>query len=147
MGFGLPSAVGAQVARPGELVVCVAGDGSLLMTIQELVTAVEERLPVKVAIINNHYLGMVRQWQQIDYDDRQCGVDLRVAPDWVKLAEAGEALGLRADRADEVEPVFEKAFAHPGPVLIDFRVSRTENCYPMVAAGSPSRKMLLRDPE
>ena len=147
MGFGLPSAVGAQVARPGELVVCVAGDGSLLMTIQELVTAVEERLPVKVAIINNQYLGMVRQWQQIIYDDRQCGVDLRVAPDWVKLAEACGALGLRADRADEVEPVFEKAFAHPGPVLIDFRVSRTENCYPMVPAGAPSRKMLLRDPE
>jgi len=147
MGFGLPSAIGAQVARPGELVVCVAGDGSLLMTIQELVTAVEESLPVKVAIINNQYLGMVRQWQQIIYDDRQCGVDLRVAPDWVKLADACGALGLRADRADEVEAVLEKAFAHPGPVLIDFRVVRTENCYPMVPAGAPSRKMLLHDPE
>ena len=147
MGFGLPSAVGAQVARPGELVICIAGDGSLMMTIQELVVAVEQNLPIKIAIINNQYLGMVRQWQQIIYDDRLSAVDLQVAPDFVKLADACGALGLRATRADEVEPVLEQAFAHPGPVLIDFRVSRTENCYPMVAAGSPSRKMLLSDPK
>jgi acetolactate synthase-1/2/3 large subunit len=146
MGFGLPAAVGAQVGRPGELVICIAGDGSLMMTMQELVTAVEERLPVKVAIINNEYLGMVRQWQQLIYDDRKSAVDLHVQPDWVKLADACGALGLRAQRAHEVEPVLEQAFAHPGPVLIDFRVSRTENCYPMVPAGSPSRKMLLSDP-
>ena len=147
MGFGLPSAVGAQVARPDALVICVAGDGSLQMTIQELAVAVEERLPVKVAIINNAYLGMVRQWQQLIYDERLEAVDLQVSPDWVKLADAYGALGLRASRADEVEPVLERAFAHPGPVLIDFRVSRTENCYPMVPSGSPSRKMLLSDPD
>ncbi len=146
MGFGLPSAVGAQVGRPGELVVCIAGDGSLMMTMQELVTAVEENLPIKVAIINNQYLGMVRQWQQLMYDDRKSAVDLRVQPDWVKLADACGALGLRADRVDQVEPVLEQAFAHPGPVLMDFRVSRFENCYPMVPAGAPSRKMLLADP-
>jgi acetolactate synthase-1/2/3 large subunit len=146
MGFGLPSAVGAQVGRPGELVICIAGDGSLMMTIQELVTAVEERLPVKVAIINNQYLGMVRQWQQLIYDDRKSAVDLHVQPDWVKLADACGALGLRATSVAEVETVLEQAFAHPGPVIMDFRVSRTENCYPMVPAGSPSRKMLLSDP-
>ncbi|MCH2170074.1 biosynthetic-type acetolactate synthase large subunit [Myxococcota bacterium] len=147
MGFGLPSAVGAQCARPGEPVICIAGDGSLMMTIQELTTAVEENLPIKVALINNQYLGMVRQWQEIIYDDRKSAVDLSVAPDFVKLAEAFGALGLQASRVDEVDSVIEKAFAHPGPVLMDFRVSKTENCYPMVPAGSPSRKMLLRDPD
>ncbi len=147
MGFGLPSAVGAQVARPDDQVICIAGDGSLLMTIQELVTAVEERLPVKVAIINNRYLGMVRQWQQLIYDNRVSGSDLHVGPDWVKLAESMGALGLRASRVDEVEPVLEQAFSHPGPVLIDFVVKETENCYPMVPSGSPSAKMLLSDPD
>ena len=147
MGFGLPSAIGAQVARPGETVVCIAGDGSLLMTVQELVTAVEERLPVKVAIINNRYLGMVRQWQQLIYDNRISGSDIRVGPDWVKLAEAMGALGLRAERVDEVEPVLEQAFAHDGPVFMDFRVRQTENCYPMVPSGSSSAKMLLSDPD
>jgi acetolactate synthase-1/2/3 large subunit len=146
MGFGLPSAIGAQVARPGELVICVAGDGSLLMTIQELVTAVEEKLPVKVAIINNRYLGMVRQWQQIIYDNHVSGSDLHVAPDWVKLADAMGALGLRATRVDEVDATLERAFAHPGPVLIDFQVREVENCYPMVPSGAPSAKMLLSDP-
>jgi acetolactate synthase-1/2/3 large subunit len=147
MGFGLPSAIGAQVARPDSQVVCIAGDGSLLMTVQELVTAVEERLPVKVAIINNRYLGMVRQWQQLIYDNRISGSDLHVGPDWVKLAEAMGALGLRATRPDEVEAVLEKGFAHPGPVLMDFRVRETENCYPMVPSGAPSAKMVLSDPD
>ncbi len=147
MGFGLPAAIGAQAARPGELVICVAGDGSLQMTIQELAVAVEEELPVKVAIINNHYLGMVRQWQQLLYDGRISASDIHVAPDWVKLADAYGVLGLRATRPDEVEPVLEQAFAHPGPVLMDFQVAETENVYPMVPAGSPSRKMLLRDPD
>ncbi len=147
MGFGLPSAVGAQVARPNELVICIAGDGSLLMTIQELVTAVEENLPVKVLIINNRYLGMVRQWQQLIYDNHISGSDLHVGPDWVKLADAMGALGLRATQVDEVEPVLEQAFAHPGPVVVDFRVSETENCYPMVPSGSPSSKMVLSDPD
>jgi acetolactate synthase-1/2/3 large subunit len=102
---------------------------------------------VKVAIINNHYLGMVRQWQQLLYDNRISGSDVHVGPDWVKLAEAMGALGLRAERVDEVEPVLEKAFAHPGPVIIDFHVRETENCYPMVPTGSPSAKMILSDPE
>jgi acetolactate synthase-1/2/3 large subunit len=116
------------------------------MTIQELVTAVEQQLPVKVAIINNRYLGMVRQWQELLYDNHISGSDLHTAPDWVRLAEAMGALGLRATKVSEVEPVLEQALAHPGPVLIDFRVREDENCYPMVPAGSPSAKMLLRDP-
>ena len=147
MGFGLPSAIGAQVARPNETVICIAGDGSLLMTIQELVTAVEESLPVKVAIINNGHLGMVRQWQQLIYDNRVSASNLGVAPDWVLLAQAMGALGLRASKVDEVEPVLEQALAHPGPVLMDFRVRQTENCYPMVPSGAPPAKMLLNDPE
>jgi acetolactate synthase-1/2/3 large subunit len=146
MGYGLPAAIGAQMARPGELVVCVAGDGSFLMNIQEMVTAVEEQLPVKVALINNRYLGMVRQWQQHFYENRVSESDLHSAPDFVKLAEGFGALGLRADRVEEVEPVLEKGLAHPGPVVMDFRVAETENCYPMVPSGAPSAKMILHDP-
>ena len=146
MGYGLPAAIGAQMARKDELVVCIAGDGSILMNIQEMVTAVEERLPVKIAIINNQCLGMVRQWQQHFYDNRISATSLQVQPDFVLLAQAFGALGLRATRADEVEPVLEQAFAHPGPVMIDFRVAPQENCYPMVPSGSPSSKMILSDP-
>ncbi len=147
MGFGLPAAIGAQMACPDDVVLCFAGDGSLLMTIQELAVAVEERLPVKVLIINNRYLGMVRQWQHLLYENRVSASDLHVAPDWVKLAEAFGALGLRATRPDEVEPTLEKALSHPGPVVVDFVVREVENCYPMVPAGAPSAKMLLRDPD
>jgi len=146
MGYGLPAAIGAQMACKDDLVVCIAGDGSILMNIQEMVTAVEERLPVKVAIINNEHLGMVRQWQQHFYDNRVSESRLQVQPDFVQLAQAFGALGLRATHPDEVEPVLEQAFAHPGPVMMDFRVVPTENCYPMVPAGSPSSKMILQDP-
>ena len=146
MGYGLPAAIGAQIGRPGDLVFCITGDGSILMNIQEMVTAVEERLPIKVAIINNQYLGMVRQWQQHFYDNRVSASDLHAAPDFVRLAEAFGALGLRASKPEEVEPVLEKALAHPGPVIIDFRVAETENCYPMVPSGAPSSKMVLHDP-
>ncbi len=146
MGYGLPAAIGAQVARPEELVICIAGDGSILMNVQEFATAVEENLPVKVCIIDNQNLGMVRQWQQHFYDNRVTASSLRSAPDFVRLAEAFGALGLRASHADEVDAVLEKAFAHPGPVVIDFRVRSVENCYPMVPAGASPAKMLLHDP-
>ena len=146
MGYGLPAALGAQVARPDELVVCITGDGSIMMNIQELTTAVESKLPVKVVIINNQCLGMVRQWQQHFYENRESAIDLSTAPDFVKLAEAFGALGLRATRVDEVESVLRQAFDHPGPAVIDFRVNPLENCYPMVPSGSPSSKMLLNDP-
>ncbi len=146
MGYGLPAAIGAQAACPNDLVVCIAGDGSIMMNIQEMVTAVEERLPVKIAIINNQHLGMVRQWQQHFYDNRVSESDIHVQPDFVQLAQAFGALGLRATHPEEVEPVLEQAFGHPGPVMMDFRVSPTENCYPMVPAGAPSAKMILSDP-
>ncbi|MBU2489895.1 MAG: biosynthetic-type acetolactate synthase large subunit [Proteobacteria bacterium] len=143
MGYGLPAAIGAQVAAPDRLVVDIAGDGSIQMNIQELATAVQYRLPVKVAILNNGYLGMVRQWQELFYDKRYCETCMEHAPDFVKLAEAYGALGLRATRPEEVDGVIQKALAHPGPVMMDFRVEREESVYPMVPAGAPITEMLL----
>jgi acetolactate synthase-1/2/3 large subunit len=143
MGFGLPAAIGAQVAFPDRLVVDIAGDGSIQMNIQEMMTAVQYRLPVKVVILNNGFLGMVRQWQELFYDKRYSSTCLSCAPDFVKLAEAYGATGLRATRPEEVVPTLEKAFATPGPVMVDVRVSPEENVYPMVPAGASLKKMIL----
>jgi acetolactate synthase-1/2/3 large subunit len=143
MGFGLPAAIGAQVAFPDRLVIDVAGDGSIQMNIQEMMTAVQYRLPVKVVILNNQFLGMVRQWQQLFYDRRYSSTCLRCAPDFVKLAEAYGATGLRASRVEDVVPTLEKAFATPGPVVVDIPVDREENVYPMVPAGASLKKMIL----
>ena len=143
MGYGLPAALGVQVARPDKLVIDIAGDGSIQMNIQELATAVQYDLPVKVAILNNGYLGMVRQWQELFYDKRYAAVDSSAQPDFVKLAEAYGAVGLRATRAEEVVPVLKKAIATPKPVIIDFRVSREEGVYPMVPAGAALTEMIL----
>jgi acetolactate synthase-1/2/3 large subunit len=143
MGYGLPAAVGAQAAFPDRRVLAIVGDGGFQMTMQELATAVEHGLNVKVCIINNRNLGMVRQWQQYFYDRRYSFIDLSVAPDFVKLAEAFGCLGLRASKAEEVVPVIEKAFATPKPVVIDFQVAYEENVMPMVPAGAPLSKMLL----
>jgi acetolactate synthase-1/2/3 large subunit len=143
MGFGLPAAIGAQVARPDELVVDIAGDGSIQMNIQEMATAVQYKLPVKVVILNNGYLGMVRQWQELFYDRCYACTRMEDAPDFVKLAEAYGAVGLRATRPEEVEPVLKKGLGLEGPVLMDFRVEREENVYPMVPAGAPITEMLL----
>jgi len=143
MGFGLPAAIGAQIAQPDSIVIDIAGDGSIQMNIQELATAVENKLPVKVAILNNQYLGMVRQFQQIFYDKRYFGTDIACAPDFVKLAEAYGAVGLRAEKPGEVAPVLTEALATDRPVLIDFRIEREECVYPMVAAGEAMTKMLL----
>ncbi len=131
MGFGLPAAIGAQVASPDRLVVDVAGDGSIQMNIQELATAVQYGLPVKVVILNNRYLGMVRQWQELFYDRRYAGTPVDVAPDFVKLAEAYGAQGLRALTPDEVVPVLEKGLCSRKPALMDFRVAREEGVYPL----------------
>ena len=114
MGFGLPSAIGAKVAKPDELVVCVAGDGSLVMTCQELATAVEHGIDVKVFIMNNGYLGMVRQWQELFWDKRYSSVEMGSSPDWVKLAEAFGARGMRVDQDDEVEGAMREAIEHRG---------------------------------
>ncbi|MDL1970546.1 MAG: biosynthetic-type acetolactate synthase large subunit [Candidatus Desulfofervidaceae bacterium] len=143
MGYGLPAAIGAQVAFPDKLVLDIAGDGSIQMNIQELATAVGNRLPVKVAILNNGYLGMVRQWQQLFYKRRYSQTSLEHSPDFVKLAEAYGAVGLRATKPDEVEPVIKKALSINAPVLMDFIIEPEENVYPMVPAGAPITKMLL----
>lgn len=142
MGYGFPAAIGAQVARPNDLVIDIAGDGSIQMNIQELATAVEYDLPVKVAILNNGFLGMVRQWQQLFYGRRYSQTPMR-SPDFVKLAEAYGAVGLRATKPEEVEPVILEAFNTRKPVFMDFRVSPEECVLPMVPAGAPMHKMLL----
>jgi len=143
MGFGFPAAIGAQVAHPEKLVVDIAGDGSIQMNIQELATAVQYNLPVKVVILNNRYLGMVRQWQELFYDKCYACTSMDHAPDFVKLAEAYGAAGLRATTPEEVEPVLTKGLAMEGPVLMDFPVEKEEGVYPMVPAGAPITEMLL----
>jgi acetolactate synthase-1/2/3 large subunit len=143
MGFGLPAAIGAQVGCPDKVVFDIAGDGSIQMNSQELATAVAYGLPVKVAILNNGYLGMVRQWQELMFDRRYSQTDLNVGtPDFVKLAEAYGALGLRVTRVEDVRPALEKAIATPKPVVIDFVVAREENVFPFVPPGEPLTKML-----
>ena len=143
MGFGLPAAIGAQVAKPGKLVVDIAGDGSIQMNIQEMATAIQYGLPVKVVILNNRYLGMVRQWQELFYDKRYACTDMEYAPDFVKLAEAYGALGLRATTPDQVESVLMQGLSSPQAAIMDFWVDREECVYPMVPAGATLTEMLL----
>ena len=143
MGFGLPAAIGAQIAQPESMVVDIAGDGSIQMNIQEMATAVQYCLPVKVVILNNGYLGMVRQWQELFYDKNYACTNMEHAPDFVKLAQAYGAVGLRATRPDEVAAVLEEGLASPNPVIMDFVVDREESVYPMVPAGAPITDMLL----
>ena len=143
MGFGLPAAIGAQVACPDKMVIDIAGDGSIQMNIQEMATAVQFNLPVKIAILNNGYLGMVRQWQELFYNRCYSCTEMTHTPDFVKLAEAFGAIGLRATRPDEVVPVLKKAFSVDKPVIMDFAVEREEGVYPMVPAGADITEMLL----
>lgn len=161
MGYGFPAAIGAQVAHPDKLVVDIAGDGSIQMNIQELATAVLYHIPVKIIILNNQSLGMVRQWQGIFYDRRFSNSCLRrdincplhcdgsgdkcpkaYVPNFVKLAEAYGAAGYFADKTEEVAPTLEKAFNTPGPVIVEFKISEEENVYPMVPAGAPIDQMI-----
>ncbi len=143
MGFGLPAAIGAQAACPDKLVIDIAGDSSIQMNSQELATAVQSRLPIKVVILNNGYMGMVRQWQELFYDKRYVCTTMDCAPDFVKLAEAYGAVGLRAVKPDEVESVLAEGLAIPKPVIMDFVVEKEESVYPMVPAGAPITEMLL----
>ncbi len=144
MGFGFPAAIGAQLALPDKVVIGIAGDGSLQMNIQELATAVQYKLPLKIAILNNMVLGMVRQWQEFFYNKRYSHTCISVAPDFVKLAEAYGAVGFRARTVDEVETVIKEAMkVKDRPVLMDFKVDQFEDVYPMVPAGQPLSKMLL----
>ncbi len=142
MGFGLPAAIGAKVACPDETVVCVAGDGSLIMNIQELATCVSENIAVKVFLMNNGYMGMVRQWQELFWDRRYSSVVMGASPDWVKLAEAFGATGLFCDKADDLEATMAKALETEGPVLVDVRVAAEENCYPMIPPGNAARDLV-----
>src|SRR3954465_14521681 len=142
MGFGLPSAIGAKVAQPDETVVCLAGDGSLIMTCQELATAVQHEVPVKVFLMNNGYFGMVRQWQELFWDGRYSSVEMGPSPDWPKLADAFGAKGMMVDDKNEVEGAMRDALATEGPVLLDVRVTKDENCYPMIPAGAAARDMV-----
>jgi acetolactate synthase-1/2/3 large subunit len=141
MGFGLPAAIGAQVALPDRIVVDVAGDGSIQMNIQELATMVHYGLPVKVVILNNLYLGMIRQWQETFYGRRYSQCDMTQAPDFVKLAEAYGIKGLRATKPTEVKRVLREGLETPGPVVMDFHVEPEENVFPMVKPGAPLTEM------
>ncbi len=143
MGFGLPAAIGAQAACPDKLVVDIAGDGSIQMNIQEMATAVQYGLPVKIVILNNRYLGMVRQWQELFYECRYACTDMQHAPDFAKLAEAFGAVGLRATKPEEVESVLREGLLSDKTVIMDFVVDREECVYPMVPAGASITEMLL----
>ncbi|SEN97297.1 acetolactate synthase-1/2/3 large subunit [Paenibacillus sp. OV219] len=145
MGFGFPSAIGAQVGNPGRLVVSVNGDGGFQMCAQELAICAIHNIPVKIVILNNQVLGMIRQWQELIYDDRFSHMDLSGSPDFVKLAEAYGVTGLRATNKDEARTAWKEAMDNPGPVLIDFVINQEENVYPMVTPGSTIDDVIMGD--
>jgi len=143
MGYGFPAAIGAQFAFPDKLVIDIAGDGSIQMNIQELATAVSYNVPVKIVILNNGYLGMVRQWQELFYKKNYCATCLHTNPDFVALAKAYGAEGFLVEKAEDLEATLRAAFDHPGPVIVDVRVEPEENVAPMVPAGAALSEMLL----
>ena len=146
MGYGFPAAIGAQLGRPDKRVFDIAGDGSIQMNIQELIVAVQHRLPVVIAILNNGFLGMVRQWQQLFYDKRYSHTCINCQPDFVKLAEAYGAVGIRIGKKEEVIPAIEKALSITDkPIVLDFHVDREENVYPMVPAGKSVKEIIMRE--
>ncbi len=148
MGYGFPAAIGAQVGCPDKCVFAVCGDGGFQMTLQELAPAVEHKLPVKVLIMNNGYLGMVRQWQELFWNGRYSGVDISVQPDFVKLAEAYGAVGMRITKMSEVEDTFRKAMdITDKPVVIDCVIHREENVFPMIPAGQSIEEMMVNRPK
>jgi len=143
MGYGLPAAVGVQVAHPEKLVVDIAGEASILMNIQEMSTAVQYNLPVKIFILNNQYMGMVRQWQELLHEKNYSESYSKALPDFVKLAEAYGCVGIRADNPDELDEKIEEMINTDGPVIFDCHVDQNENCYPMIPSGKPHNQMLL----
>jgi acetolactate synthase-1/2/3 large subunit len=145
MGYGLPAAIGVQAAHPGALVIDIAGEASVQMTMQEMSTAVQHRLPIKVFILNNGWMGMVRQWQQLLHGERYAHSYSAALPDFVKMAEAFGCTGIRAERPDELDASIAQMIESPGPVLFDCRVAREENCYPMIPAGKAHNEMILAD--
>ena len=148
MGFGFPASIGAAFGRPDDIHICFVGDGGFQMTFFELATAAIHKLPVKIVVLNNHYLGMVRQWQELFYDDRMSGVDLEGNPDFVKLAESFGVKGFNLRRPGDVKRVVETALAfNEGPCLINCEVEKTDNVYPMVPAGAALEAMLIDAPK
>lgn len=147
MGFGFPSAIGAQMGNKDRLVVSINGDGGMQMCSQELAICAIHNIPVKIVVINNQVLGMVRQWQEIIYDNRYSHIDLSGSPDFVKLAEAYGVKGLRATNKEEARKAWQEAMETDGPVLIDFVVRKEENVYPMVTQGNTIDEMLMGDSE
>jgi acetolactate synthase-1/2/3 large subunit len=143
MGYGLPAAAGVQVAHPDALVIDIAGEASILMNIQELGTLAQYRLPVKIFILNNAYMGMVRQWQDLLHGARHSESYSQALPDFVKLAESFHATGLRARSVDDLDEVILRMLAEPGPVIADIAVARDENCYPMIPSGAAHNEMIL----
>jgi acetolactate synthase-1/2/3 large subunit len=147
MGFGLPAAIGAQFAHPDKPVIAFVGDGGFQMTLYELATACIHKLPVKIVVLNNHYLGMVRQWQELFYDNRESGVNLVGNPDFCKLAEAYGAAAISIEDPNEVDEKLREAMAiSDRPVLINAEVIKTENVFPMVPAGAPLTEMIISPP-
>lgn len=145
MGFGFPSAIGAQMANPERLVISINGDGGMQMCSQELAICAINNIPVKIVILNNQVLGMVRQWQELIYDNRYSHIDLSGSPDFVKLAEAYGVKGLRATNKEEAQAAWKEAMDTPGPVVVEFVVNKHENVYPMVTQGSTIDQMLMGD--
>lgn len=143
MGFGLPAAMGAQAAFPDRQVIAVCGDGGFQMNLQEMATLVQNRLPVKIVILNNNFLGMVRQWQELFFDKRYSQTCMELPIDFIKLAEAFGAKGFQATKSDEVEATIKKAFETPGPVIMEFKIAREEKVLPMVPAGASLNEMVL----
>ena len=143
MGYGMPSAMGVQIAHPDELVVCVTGEASLMMNIQELSTIMQYRLPVKVFILNNRYMGMVRQWQEMFHGSRYSESYMDSLPDFVKLAEAYGMTGLRCDKIENVDATIKEMLAIKGPVIVDMLVDQNENVYPMIPAGAAHYELVL----
>jgi len=145
MGYGLPAAMGVQMAHPGSLVIDIAGEGSVQMTMQEMSTAVQYNLPIKIFILNNRYLGMVRQWQQLLHGGRYSHSYSETLPDFVKLAEAFGCVGIRASHPDELDAAIQKMIDVKRPVLFDCVVDQKENCYPMIPSGAAHNEMILCD--
>ena len=143
MGYGLPAAIGVQIAHPKKLVVDIAGEASILMNIQEMSTAIQYRLPIKIFILNNEYMGMVRQWQELLHDKNYSESYTEALPDFVKLAEAYGAIGIRAKTPDELDEKITEMIKIDKPVIFDCVVDKVENCYPMIPSGKPHNQMLL----
>ena len=143
MGYGLPAAIGVQVANPNKLVIDIAGEASVLMTMQEMSTAAQYNLPIKIFILNNQWMGMVRQWQELLHGERYSHSWSDALPDFVKLAEAFGAKGILCDDPKNLDDAIMEMIEYDGPVIFDCLVEKHENCFPMIPSGEPHNKMLL----